>query len=190
MAQHQLDLRHKHRKGIPPVAQSSSRNNNNKKKMMTNNATIAPSPQRSNTPKLDRKDQQQGGGGDTASVASTVKISNVATPSPLSKYSNNNNNNGSPSSSMMVQTIRTSKINSILLDDCDDNQRASGNNIGSLYKRTEGYQRDSLLLAPISSITGIDDSTMLYKGTPLHLDGREFDLHLTKKLIMIRFIPL
>jgi hypothetical protein len=145
MAQHQTDNRYKHRKGIP--ISPNSRNN----KMTTNNATTSHSPHRS-TPKADRKDHQQS---DTASVASTVKISNVATPSPLPKTTNNDGQS-------MMKSVRPSKINSIL-DSRDDNQYNGTKS--SLYKHTEGYQRDSLL-APTSSTTAKDDATIVCKGTP------------------------
>lgn len=144
MAQHQADIRYKRRKGVP--ISPHSRNN----KMTTNSAT-SHSPQRS-TPKADRKEQQQS---DTASVASTVKISNVATPSPLPKMPNSDGQS-------MMKTVRPSKISSIV-DSRDDTQYNGTKS--SLFKHTEGYQRDSLL-APTSSTTAIDDTTIVCKGTP------------------------
>ena len=69
---------------------------------MTSNAT-SHSPHRS-TPKADRKDRQQQQS-DTASVASTVKISNVATPSPVPKIIPNNDGR------IATKPVRPSNIN-------------------------------------------------------------------------------
>lgn len=145
MAQHHFEHRYKHRKVIP-ISPTSRKNT-----MMTNNTTPH-SPHRS-TPKADRKDRQQPQQCDTASVASTVKISNVATPSPVPKVIPVDD------SRSIMKMARPSNIKSIL--DSRDDAHCRGNNI-NLYKRTEDYQHDSLV-APIARTAAIDDAPMASK---------------------------
>ena len=147
MAQHQIDNRCKQKKVISTL--STIRTNT----MMTNN-TIPRNPNRG-APKVDPKDRQhhqQQHQSDTASVASTVKVSNVATPSPLPKFVSNDDGR-----SMATKSVRPSNIKSIL-DSRDDNY-SNGHN-GNIYKRKEEYQRDSM----IASANATDDGAVECKG--------------------------
>jgi hypothetical protein len=152
MAQHQLEHRCKHRKTIliSPTSRKITM-------MANNNATHSP---RRSIPNPDRKDRQQVQQSDTASVASTVKISNVATPSPVVPKQIPVDDGRS-----IINAIRPSKIKTIL--DSRDDTHSSGNNVHH-YKRTEGYQHD-LLLAPTSSTTANDDTPIVCKGRSISL---------------------
>ena len=153
MAQLTFDNRYKHSKVIP-ISVPTSR----KSTMMTNNASL---------PKADRKDrqQQQAQQGDTASVASTVKISNVATSSPVHKRIPMDDHR-----SMIASTVRPSNIKSIL-DNSSDDTDLGGNNI-NIYKRANGYHRDSLMASTTNTIARDDDSSIVYKGRLNHSYGR------------------
>ena len=145
MAQHQFDNRYKHRKGIP-ISPTSRKNT-----MMQKNA-VSHSPNRS-IPKVDRKDRHQQS--DTASVASTVKISNVATPSPIQKAIPIDD------SKSIMKLGRPSNIKSIL--ESRDDSHCSGHNV-NFNKRPDDYQRNPLL-TPATSTEAIDEAKNIGKGT-------------------------
>jgi hypothetical protein len=167
MAQHQLEQRCKHRQVIPI---SSTRR---KTTMMANNEAHH-SPRRTGTvPKVDQKDRQQPQQSDTASIASTVKISNVATPSPVPKHVPMDDHRST------MPSVHQSNIKLII--DSRDDIHSSGSNV-NVYKRTgSGYQHDSLL-ASTATMTELDDAPIVCKGKSIGFEHIAFR-------ILINIVP-
>jgi hypothetical protein len=142
----QLQVRNRQRK-ILPISTKTRVNH----KMTGTTTPESPHRNIGTTNRNDRLQQQQNS--DTASVASTVKISNVATSSPLAQKINYDVQYSSISN-------RKSNINTIM-DSRDDSSHSSS--INRLKNNVDNYQRDRLI-APTNSNTGIDIATTINTG--------------------------